>query len=112
MALSKGQRASRTQEARGAKMHGGSVTPRSGAGWAVKGDVRQPSTGELFEASLIEFKYTGKKTYTIKAAELEKNVYEAIADGRQPAFGIELNGQRYIIQPEDDYLEQRSSDGS
>lgn len=90
-------------------MHGGSVTPRSGAGWAVKGDVRQPSTGVLFDASLIEFKTTGKKSYTIKSAELEKNVYEAIADGRQPAFGIELNRERYIIIPEDLYLELRSS---
>lgn len=98
-------RASQAQEARGARIHGGQVTPGSGAGWSKKGDVRVPSDGGVFTVPLIEYKWTGKKQATIQAGVLEKIVYEAVADGRRPVLGISLNGLNYVILPEDDYVE-------
>lgn len=103
--------ASQRQERRGAKMFGGKVTPGSGNGWAKKGDVRVPSDGGLFSVALVEFKWTGKTQFTLKAAELEKITYEAVADGRRPVFGVELNKQRYVVLPEDDYLELAGGEG-
>jgi hypothetical protein len=56
---------------------------------------------------LVEHKWTGKASVTIKAAVLEKIVTEAILDGRMPVLGFHLNGEDYIMQLEDDFLEQR-----
>jgi len=58
---------------------------------------------------LIEHKYTGNKTYTLKAVDLEKNVTHAILESRTPIFGISLNNKNYVILTEDDYLEMRES---
>lgn len=58
---------------------------------------------------LIEHKYTGNKTYTLKAVDLEKNVTNAILESRTPIFGISLNNKNYVILTEDDYLEMRES---
>lgn len=79
---------------------GGSTTAASGAFWSRKGDVRSDDL-------LIEHKWTGKKTKTIKAEELEKITTEAIIDGRTPVFGISLNNKNYVILVEDDFIEMR-----
>jgi hypothetical protein len=55
----------------------------------------------------VEHKWTGKKSKTIQAAELEKITNEAIMDGRTPVFGIHLNGEDYVILLETDFLELR-----
>ena len=98
MTKSKGQVESRKQEVRLAKAVGGKRVIASGAFWSQKGDVRSK---EL----LIEAKWTGKSSVSIKAAVLEKIVTEAILDGRKPALAISLNGENYILETEDDYLE-------
>ena len=72
----------------------------SGAFWSRKGDVRSQDL-------LVEHKWTGKKSKTITAAELEKITNEAIMDGRTPVFGIHLNGEDYVILLETDFLELR-----
>lgn len=93
-----GQRQSQKHEKRLAKKLGGSVNAASGALWSRKGDVRSDHV-------LLEHKYTGKKTFTLKAEDLEKNVKNAILEGRMPVFGIHLNGKNYAIIVEDDLLE-------
>lgn len=95
---SEGQKQSQKHEKRIAKAIGGSTTAASGAFWSRKGDVRNQDL-------LVEHKWTGKKTKTISAAELEKITTEAIMDGRTPVFGIHLNGEDYVILLETDFME-------
>jgi hypothetical protein len=92
-----GQKQSQKHEKRVAKAFAGQVTAASGAFWNRKGDVRT-------EDFLIEHKYTGKKSYTIKSAELEKITTEAILDNRTPILGFHLNGVDYVILMEEDFL--------
>ena len=97
---SKGQRESRKHEDRLAKAVGGQRTAASGAFWSRKGDVRSRDL-------LIEHKWTGKLSVSVKAAVLEKIVKEAILDGRMPVLGFHLNGENYVLLTEDDFLELR-----
>lgn len=85
------------QEKRVAKMLGGQRSAGSGA-FDRKGDVRAPT-------QLWETKWTGKKSFTVQAAVLEKILGEALAEGRTPVLGLELNGRNYVIVEEDDWLE-------
>ena len=95
---SAGQKQSRRHENRLSKAVGGSRTAASGAFWSRKGDVR---SAEL----LIEHKWTGKKSKTIKSTDLKKITTEAIMDGRTPVFGLHLDGEDYVIMLETDLLE-------
>jgi hypothetical protein len=97
---SEGQKQSQKHEKRLAKKVGGSKTAASGAFWSRKGDVRSSDL-------LIEHKWTGKKSFSIKALEVEKIVTEAIIDSRMPVFGISLNNKNYVLLTEDDFLEMR-----
>ena len=98
----KGQRESRKHEDRLAKAVGGSRNAGSGAFWSRKGDVRSHDL-------LIEHKWTGKLSVSIKAAVLEKIVKEAILDSRMPVLGLYLNGENYVVLQEDDFLELRQT---
>ena len=99
---SKGLRESQKHEARLAKEVGGQRSAGSGAFWSRKGDVRSKDL-------LIEHKWTGKSSFTLKAKVLEKIVIEAILDSRIPVLGIILNNENYVIMTEDDFLEQRQN---
>jgi hypothetical protein len=88
----------RKQEDRTARDFGGRRQPGSGSRWSNKGDVRTPTL-------LIENKWTGSKSITLKALDLEKICDEAVAEGRTPAFGIELRGREYVLFTKDDVLE-------
>lgn len=92
---------SRAQEERTAKLFGGRTTPRSGAGWKVKNDVRT-------DRFLIENKRTdAKKSITLKAVDLEGVRRNAIAEGRG-RIGLvhfELNGRNYFVAEESDFME-------
>jgi hypothetical protein len=99
---SKGQIESKKHEARLAKKLGGQRSAVSGAFWNRKGDVR---TQEL----LIEHKWTGKASFTVKATVLEKIVKEAILEGRMPILGVSLNNENYVMLTEDDFLELRQT---
>ena len=101
---SEGQKQSQKHEKRLAKAVGGQTTAASGAFWSRKGDVRN---AEL----LIEHKWTGKKSKTIQAAELQKITTEAIMDGRTPVFGIHLDGEDYVILLETDFIEMWEKNG-
>lgn len=93
---------SQRQENRLAKELGGSVNSGSGNGWIRKGDVRT-------EKELWELKITSAKSYSLKDAELQKNINHALIDGRIPIFLVEFKptGNRYVIMDENDYLELR-----
>lgn len=95
---SEGQKNSQKHEKRLAKRVNGSVNAGSGAFWSRKGDVRSDKV-------LIEHKWTGKKSFTLKSDVLEKIVGEAILEGRMPILGIHLNGKNYTLTLEDDLLE-------
>lgn len=95
-----GQKQSRKHEDRLAKKVGGRRQVASGAFWGAKGDVRSDDL-------LIEHKWTGKLSVSIKAAVLEKIFREAIAISRMPVLGLSLNGENYVVLQEDDFLELR-----
>ena len=99
---SKPLRASQAQEKRLARELGGQVTPRSGAGWRVKGDVRT-------DDELVEAKWTGKTQVTIKAEVLQKISDEAAAELRRPVTAFDVGGQRYVVMPEFYYAELRDA---
>ena len=56
---------------------------------------------------LVEHKFTGKASFSLKATVLEKIVKEAIMDSRMPVLGISLNNEDYIVLLEDDFIEMR-----
>ena len=99
---SEGQKKSKKHEVRLAKVLDGKRNAGSGAFWSRKGDVRATDV-------LVEHKYTGKSSFTIKATVLEKIVKEAILDSRTPVLGISLNNEDYVMLTEDDWLELRDA---
>jgi len=99
---SEGQKQSRKHEDRLAKKLGGQRTAASGAFWNRKGDIRTTDW-------LIEHKWTGKQSFSVKAAVLEKIVNEAVLDSRMPVLGISLNGENYCLVLEDDLIEMRDT---
>lgn len=99
----KANRRSVNQERAGAERFGGRRVPRSGAGWAVKNDVR---TDDLS----IEYKYTDKKSYALKATELENGEENALLDGgRDFAFIVELNGREWVTTSREYFEEHRGN---
>ncbi len=99
---SEGQKKSKAHENRLAKLVGGSRNAGSGAFWSRKGDVRSKDL-------LIEHKWTGKKSFSMKADHLEKIVTEALLDGRTPVLGFSLNNENYVVLTENDFLEIRQT---
>lgn len=99
---SEGQKQSRKHEERLAKRVKGKRVAASGALWSRKGDVRSDDL-------LIEHKWTGKASFTVKATVLEKIVKEAILDSRTPVLGFSLNNENYVMLTEDDFLELRQN---
>ena len=89
---------SQSHEKRLASKFSGQRSASSGAFWSRKGDVRT-------DTLLIEHKYTGKKSFTVKSEDLEKIVREATLDSRIPVFAVHLNGKNYVLLTEDDFLE-------
>lgn len=99
---SEGQKQSKKHEERLSKLVGGTRNAGSGSFWSRKGDVRSPDL-------LIEHKWTGKASFTVKATVLEKIVTEAILDYRMPVLGFSLNNNNYVMLTEDDFLELRQN---
>jgi hypothetical protein len=99
---SEGQKQSLKHEKRLAKKIDGQRSAASGAFWSRKGDVR---SDEL----LIEHKWTGKKSVTIKSEVLKKITTEAILDSRMPVLGLHLDGENYVVLVEEDFFELRNS---
>lgn len=89
-------RGSRDQEKRLAASFGGRRTPGSGNQWDRKNDVRTPDLS-------IEAKTTTKGQYILKAKELEMGEKNALLDGRDFLFVVEMNGRNWVIMPIEDY---------
>jgi hypothetical protein len=100
LAKSEGQKQSLKHEKRLAKAVGGQRNVASGAFWFRKGDVRSQDL-------LIEHKWTGKKSFTLKSDVLEKITTEALLDSRTPVLGISLNEVNYVVMDENDFLTMR-----
>ena len=88
-----GQRESQKQERQAAERFGGRRTTGSGNGWVQKNDVRTPTHS-------MELKYTDKKSFSLKLADLLLAEQYAILDGREMLFGISMGGQVYWILPD------------
>lgn len=88
-------RASKKQERRTAKRHGGQPTLASGRLGHTRGDVRVDKA-----KLLIENKTTTGKSISIRADWLQKIEKAAMSHGLTPAIEIELGGQHWLIFPE------------
>lgn len=93
---------SQKQERRLANNLGGVVNPGSGSGWKRKSDVRTDN-------ELWELKITSNKSYSLKDAELIKNLNQALIDGRIPLFMVEFKstGNQWVVLSMDDYMDLR-----
>ncbi len=100
LAKTEGQKQSLKHEKRLAKAVGGQRSVASGAFWFRKGDVRSQDL-------LIEHKWTGKKSFTLKSDVLEKITTEALINSRTPVLGISLNNVNYVVMDENDFLTMR-----
>lgn len=45
----------------------------------------------------MELKYTDKKSYSLKVADLQTAEKHALLDGRDMAFGISFSGEDYVV---------------
>src|ERR1039457_5801424 len=98
---------SRKQEHDWAERWGGELSPGSGNGDKFNADVRT-------DIHLIELKYTHAASFTLKLGYLRKIAQQALLDGRDSVFGIELTQAAwpeppsgdagYVVLPEWDYL--------
>lgn len=99
--MSEPHKRSQRQERKGAVKYGGYRQSGSGNGWANKNDVRAPGLS-------IEYKYTDKKSYSLKAPELEQGEENALLDGgRDFALFVELNGREWVVTSRDYWEEHR-----
>lgn len=94
-----GYRKSQRQEKRGAALLGGSRNAGSG-NKERKNDVRA-------EDISVEYKYTDKKSYSLKLDELLQAEKHALLDGREMLFGIEMGGRHFVVLSEDYYVQLR-----
>jgi uncharacterized Zn finger protein (UPF0148 family) len=87
------------QEQRVAKQVGGRQTIASGQTPVDKADVRS-------ETVRVECKYTDKKSYSLKAADLAKVASQATGD-QMPLFYVEFreHGEAYYVVPEHWFLQ-------
>ena len=99
MTLSTKKKSAR-QENRLAQRYGGSVTPGSGNGWIKKNDVRSADLS-------IEAKYTDKKQFTLKQADLHTAEQHALLDGRDSVLIISFSGEEWAVIREADYRASR-----
>jgi hypothetical protein len=101
--VDKPQRLARNQEKVTATLHGGRVTPGSGAG-SVKNDVRNTEWS-------FEVKTTTQKGYRLTEADLLTAERHALEDGRRMAFVIAFEhpdkpARRFVVMDESDFIEK------
>ncbi|MFV0135462.1 hypothetical protein ACLGIH_19960 [Streptomyces sp. HMX87] len=90
-------KASRTQEKRLAQRIGGTTVAGSGAGWAVKNDVRNDRWS-------IECKTTASSRFSVTHAALVNAEKNALLDMRQMAFVFEMHGRNWVVISEENFL--------
>lgn len=82
----------------------GRTTPGSGNTWSRKNDVRSDRWS-------LELKTTAAKQYSLKAADLRIAERNAIMDGREFAFGIEMAGSTWVVMNAHDWHRMREAAG-
>jgi hypothetical protein len=92
-----------TQERRVAKDIGGYPVAASGAGWAVKNDVRNAKWS-------IECKTTSKQQFTLTHRALTTAETHALLDNREMAFVIEMVGRQWVVLSYENYLQLAGED--
>lgn len=102
--MSDGLRRSQRQERTWAEEIDGRTTPGSGNTWARKNDVRS-------ERWSLELKTTAKKQYSLKADDLRTAERNALMDGREFAFGIEMAGSTWVVMNAHDWHRMRKDAG-
>ncbi|MFE5853235.1 hypothetical protein ACFQ61_08435 [Streptomyces sp. NPDC056500] len=90
-------KASRKQEKKLAKEIGGTTTPGSGNGWAVKNDVRNSVWS-------IECKTTNAARFTLAHRDLVQAEQHALLDLREMAFAIEMQGRTWVVISKESFL--------
>lgn len=96
---------SQQQEKRLAGRYDGLTSAGSGNGWVRKNDVRSADLS-------IEAKYTDKKQFTLKQADLHKGETYALVDGREFAFVVSFSGEEWVVIREADYKDLRERAGA
>ena len=82
----------------------GRTTPGSGNTWVRKNDVRNDRWS-------IELKTTTKSQYILRSAELVTAERQAILDGREFAFGIEMGTRTWVVMNKVDWDRMREDAG-
>jgi hypothetical protein len=82
----------------------GRTTPGSGNTWIRKNDVRS-------EGWSIELKTTAKKQYVLRDETLRDAERNALMDGREFAFGIEMAGRTWVVMNVHDWHRMREAAG-
>jgi Holliday junction resolvase len=92
------RRVSRTQERHAAARLGARLHSGSGSG-SKRHDMHN-------EDALIECKtvVTGNRQITLKAADLKSLLYHAAIQGKDAVLHITLDGQSWVLIPEDEYV--------
>jgi hypothetical protein len=80
----------------------GRTTPGSGNTWARKNDVRS-------ERWSLELKTTAKKQFTLRDDILRTAERNALLDGREFAFGVEIAGRTWVLMNVDDWHRMREA---
>lgn len=94
-------RASQKQERGLAKRAGAKLHSGSGSGH-TRNDMHTDS--ELIECKTV---LEGNKQITLKASYMKEFAFNALIQDKSPVLHIELDGHRYVVIPEVDYLELR-----
>jgi hypothetical protein len=98
---------SRIQERKGSRLYDGSLQPGSGNRWHSKGDIET-------ETELIECKTTVRHSYSLKAADLDKAMRQALLEGKRMVFEIEFvdDGLTVVVLDRSDYMLMRETGSS
>lgn len=95
---------SQQQERDWAEDMGGRTTPGSGNTWSRKNDVRSDRWS-------LELKTTSKRQFSLKSEDLRKAERHALLDGREFAFGIEMDGGTWVVMNVHDWHRMREAAG-
>ncbi|MBD0734093.1 hypothetical protein [Streptomyces sp. CBMA29] len=76
---------------------GGRVTPGSGNQWHTKNDVIAPGWS-------VECKTTGAKSFSLKADDLRTAERNALIDGREVLFVVDMQGRSWAVLPYHTFL--------
>lgn len=90
MSRTPGLKASRKQESQVAADNGGKVNSGSGNGWRHKNDVRS-------EPYSFECKTTAHRSFSLKRDDLDTAERNALADGKDMVFVVDIDGRRYYL---------------